>query len=170
MQDSCQTDWNFWQDKIKFCRTGGLSVIKLLPFLPEITGHLSDKLKFSAGQNENLPVLSDSPAVFAKTKISPQFHWNITIISAKFRNYYDQIYHCNLNEISLIDLWYYSEISVIFLRNVIELSVIFKQIISLKFHRTSSEVSLNLFVILTCSQKAIYLSIILGKRWILDHP
>ena len=30
MQDSCQTDWNFWQDKIKFCRTGGLSVIKLL--------------------------------------------------------------------------------------------------------------------------------------------
>ena len=30
MQDSCQTDWNFWQDKIKFCRTGGLSVNKLL--------------------------------------------------------------------------------------------------------------------------------------------
>ena len=30
MQDSCQTNWNFWQDKIKFCRTGGLSVIKLL--------------------------------------------------------------------------------------------------------------------------------------------
>ena len=30
MQDSCQTDWNFWQDKINFCRTGGLSVIKLL--------------------------------------------------------------------------------------------------------------------------------------------
>ena len=49
-----------------------------------------------------------------------------------------------------------------------ELSVIFKQIISLKFHRTSSEVSLNLFVIF--SQKAIYLLIILGKRWILDHP
>ena len=37
--------------------------------LPEITGHLSDKLNFSAGQNENLPVLSDSPAVFAKTAI-----------------------------------------------------------------------------------------------------
>ena len=36
-------------------------------FLPEIAGHLSDKLKFSAGQIENLPVLSDSPAVFAKT-------------------------------------------------------------------------------------------------------
>ena len=30
MQDSCQTNWNFWQDKIKFCKTGGLSVIKLL--------------------------------------------------------------------------------------------------------------------------------------------
>ena len=30
MQDSYQTDWNFWQDKIKFCRTGSLSVIKLL--------------------------------------------------------------------------------------------------------------------------------------------
>ena len=30
MQDSYQTDWNFWQDKIKFCRAGGLSVIKLL--------------------------------------------------------------------------------------------------------------------------------------------
>ena len=30
MQDSCQTNWNFWQDKIKFCRTGGLSVVKLL--------------------------------------------------------------------------------------------------------------------------------------------
>ena len=30
MQDSCQTNWNFWQDKIKFCRTEGLSVIKLL--------------------------------------------------------------------------------------------------------------------------------------------
>ena len=37
--------------------------------LPEITGHLSDKLNFSAGQNENLPVLSDSPAVFAKTAL-----------------------------------------------------------------------------------------------------
>ena len=41
-----------------------------ISFLPEITGHLSDKQKFSAGQNENLPVLSDSPAVFAKTDIS----------------------------------------------------------------------------------------------------
>ena len=30
MKDSCQIDWNFWQDKIKFCSTGGLSVIKLL--------------------------------------------------------------------------------------------------------------------------------------------
>ena len=36
-------------------------------FLPEITGHFPDKLTFSAGQNENLPVLSDSLAVFAKT-------------------------------------------------------------------------------------------------------
>ena len=39
----------------------------MISFLPEITGHLSDKPKFSAGQNENLPVLSYSPAVFAKT-------------------------------------------------------------------------------------------------------
>ena len=37
-------------------------------FLPEITGHLPDKLKFSAGQNDNLQVLSDSPAVFADWK------------------------------------------------------------------------------------------------------
>ena len=36
-------------------------------FFTRITRHLSDKLKFSAGQKENLPVLSDSPAAFAKT-------------------------------------------------------------------------------------------------------
>ena len=36
--------------------------------LLEIAGQLSDKLKFSAGQNKNLPVLLDSPAVFAKTE------------------------------------------------------------------------------------------------------
>ena len=33
---------------------------------------MSDKLKCSAGQKENLPVLSDSPAVFAKTAIGVQ--------------------------------------------------------------------------------------------------
>ena len=57
-----------------FCRTKQNSAgqeARLLAnyylFLPEITGHLSDKLKFSAGQNKNLPVLSDSPTVFVKT-------------------------------------------------------------------------------------------------------
>ena len=32
-----------------------------------VAGQLSDRPKVFAGQNENLPVLSDSPAVFAKT-------------------------------------------------------------------------------------------------------
>ena len=81
MEDSCQTDWNFWQDKIKFSRTGGLSVIKLLSFvLPDITGHLSDKLKFYAGQNENLPVLSDSPAVFTKTALYSYIPWSRNLL------------------------------------------------------------------------------------------
>ena len=30
-----------------------------------VAQYLSDRFKISAGQNENLPVLSDSPAVFA---------------------------------------------------------------------------------------------------------
>ena len=42
-------------------------------FLPEITGHLSDKLKFSAGQYKNFPVLSDSPAVFKKTAVTDTY-------------------------------------------------------------------------------------------------
>ena len=35
--------------------------------LKSVAGQLSDRLKIFAGQNENFPVLSDSPAVFAKT-------------------------------------------------------------------------------------------------------
>ena len=48
-----------------------MSVIKLLSLFARNhrTLILLDKLKFSAGQNEHLPVLSDSPAVFAKTDL-----------------------------------------------------------------------------------------------------
>ena len=49
-----------------------------ISFLPEIMGHLSDKLKFSAGQNENLPVLSDSPAVFVKT-VPDDLSWSLLV-------------------------------------------------------------------------------------------
>ena len=38
-------------------------VFSLLRF----TDHLSDRLKIFAGQNEKMPVLSGSPALFAKT-------------------------------------------------------------------------------------------------------
>ena len=43
-----------------------MSVFKIL-LLRRAAGHLSDRRTFSAGQNENLPVLTGSPAVFAKT-------------------------------------------------------------------------------------------------------
>ena len=43
-----------------------MSVIKM-KHLKSVAGQLSDRQKISAGQNENLPVLSDSPAVFTKT-------------------------------------------------------------------------------------------------------
>ena len=43
-----------------------MSVIKIWQ-LKSVAGQLSDRLKIFAGQNENLPVLSDSPAVFVKT-------------------------------------------------------------------------------------------------------
>ena len=39
-------------------------VIKIC-LLRRVAGYLLDRLKISAGQNENLPVLSDSLAVFA---------------------------------------------------------------------------------------------------------
>ena len=57
----------FWQDKTNSAGQEACLLSNYYLFLPEITGHLSDKLKFSAGQNENLLVLSDSPAVFVKT-------------------------------------------------------------------------------------------------------
>ena len=37
--------------------------------LKSVEGQLSDRQKIFAGQNENLPVLSDSPAVFTKTAV-----------------------------------------------------------------------------------------------------
>ena len=43
-----------------------LSIIKILR-LKSVAGQLSDRPKIFAGQNENLPVLSDSPAFYAKT-------------------------------------------------------------------------------------------------------
>ena len=37
--------------------------------LKSVEGQLSDRLNVFAGQNESLPVLSDSPAAFAKTEV-----------------------------------------------------------------------------------------------------
>ena len=68
MQDSCQTDWNLLQDKISICRTVGIFVVRTLFSLLRFTGHLSDRLKVFAGHNENLLVLSSSPALFTKTE------------------------------------------------------------------------------------------------------
>ena len=45
-----------------------MSLIKIWG-LKSVAGQLSDRLKIFAGQNENLPALSDSPAVFAKTGV-----------------------------------------------------------------------------------------------------
>ena len=44
-----------------------MSIIKIWR-LKSVAVQLSDRPKCFAGQNENLPVLSDSPAVFAKTE------------------------------------------------------------------------------------------------------
>ena len=66
MQDSCQTE-TFGRTKQNSAGQEACLLSNYHLFLPETTGHLSDKLKFSAGQNENLLVLSDSPAVFANT-------------------------------------------------------------------------------------------------------
>ena len=43
-----------------------MSIIKMWR-LKSVAGQLSDRPKSFAGQNENLPVLSDSLAVFSKT-------------------------------------------------------------------------------------------------------
>ena len=79
-----------------------------ISFLPEITGLLSDKLKFSAGQNENLQVLSDSPAVFAKTVvISPIFTREIISVTYYFYkgdNFCDTIY---TREITSVTYYFY---------------------------------------------------------------
>ena len=45
-----------------------MSIIKIWR-LKSVARQLSDRLKIFAGQNENLPVLSDSPAVFMTTGI-----------------------------------------------------------------------------------------------------
>ena len=57
------------QDKISICRTLGIFVVRILFSLLRFTGHLSDRLKVFAGQNENLPVSSGSPVLFVKTAI-----------------------------------------------------------------------------------------------------
>ena len=46
-----------------------MSIIRIWR-MKSVAGQLSDRPKIFAGQNENLPVLSDSPAVFAKTVLS----------------------------------------------------------------------------------------------------
>ena len=43
-----------------------MAIIKIWR-LKSVAGQLSDRPKIFAGQNENLPVLSDRSAVFAKT-------------------------------------------------------------------------------------------------------
>ena len=45
-----------------------MSIIKIWQ-LKSVAGQLSDRPKIFARQNKNLPVLSDSPAVFVKTGI-----------------------------------------------------------------------------------------------------
>ena len=44
-----------------------MSTIKIWR-LKSVAGQLLGRLKIFAGQNANLPVLSDSPAIFAKTE------------------------------------------------------------------------------------------------------
>ena len=53
--------------------------------LKSVAGQLSDRQKIFAGQNENLPVLSDSPAVFTEAEFSVEkMLYNLTNISAFF--------------------------------------------------------------------------------------
>ena len=54
------------QDKISICRTEGIFIVRIVFSLLRFTGHLSDRLKFFVGQNDIMPVLSGSPALFAK--------------------------------------------------------------------------------------------------------
>ena len=68
MQDSCQTDCNL-VGQISTCRTEGIFVVRILFSLLRFTGHFSDRLNVFAGQNEKMPVLSGSPALFVKTGI-----------------------------------------------------------------------------------------------------
>ena len=63
MQDSCQTELSF-AGQISICRTEDIFVVRILFSLLKST---SDRLKVFAGQNENMQVLPDSPALFAKT-------------------------------------------------------------------------------------------------------
>ena len=54
------------QDRISICRTAA-NIVGILFSLVRFSGHLSDRP--FAGQNENLPVLSRSPALFVKTAL-----------------------------------------------------------------------------------------------------
>ena len=53
--------------QVSICRKEGIFVVIILFSLQRFTGHLSDRLKVFAGQNEKMPVLSGSPAFFVKT-------------------------------------------------------------------------------------------------------
>ena len=55
--------------RISICRTEGIFVVRILFSLLRFTGHLSDILKVFEGQNEKIPVLSGSPALFTKTAL-----------------------------------------------------------------------------------------------------
>ena len=70
------TDRFFLQDKISICRTEGIFVVKIFLLFAKFTGHLSDKLKLFARQNNNLPVLSKCPAVFSQTVIAQCFSFS----------------------------------------------------------------------------------------------
>ena len=66
--------------KFKKKKKKKMSIIKIWQLI-SVAGQLSDRLKTFAGQNENLPVLSDSPADFAKTDILKSISCINTILS-----------------------------------------------------------------------------------------
>ena len=66
MQDSCQIAI-FSRTNLNICRTEDIFVVRILFSLLRFTGHLTDRRKVFAGQNEKMPILSGSPALFAKT-------------------------------------------------------------------------------------------------------
>ena len=65
----------FLLDKAQFCRTVLYVIIVILEIFAR---HLSDRIKYFVSQNEFLLVLTDRPALFAKTLsrrgIEPSLH------------------------------------------------------------------------------------------------